>query len=265
MRSHRIPLTVLSALICLTAPYELVYAQPPVPPSWSLLEDADQDGIKDLDEILYGMNPLDSSDGLSDEDGDGLSLAWEYYLGTNPTQKDTDADGISDSDEVLIYGTNPLDGLSISSRQSTEQLLSPISATQVLTSSVTSLYPYITNGDFNVETSFAFRDSWEGPVDYKGGAFKAGRGSIDGWSAYFGSTMEAWQAEGKTFVELNGDENNYGVKQRIDNVKAGSYLLAWSQLARKNTKANRQKDFCRINNINPKNPSEVEFEILPPN
>lgn len=44
-----------------------------------------------------------------DSDGDGLTDSEEIDLyGTDPTNPDTDGDGLSDGDEVLIDGTNPL-------------------------------------------------------------------------------------------------------------------------------------------------------------
>lgn len=44
-----------------------------------------------------------------DTDEDGLSDSRELELGTDPRNRDTDADELSDGDEVLKYGTNPLD------------------------------------------------------------------------------------------------------------------------------------------------------------
>ena len=44
----------------------------------------------------------------SDPDGDGLSNDEEAALGTDPDNPDTDADGLSDGDEVHTSGTNPL-------------------------------------------------------------------------------------------------------------------------------------------------------------
>ncbi|HLV34813.1 MAG TPA: protein kinase [Spirillospora sp.] len=43
-----------------------------------------------------------------DSDGDGLTDERERQLGTNPFSPDTDDDGLTDGDEVLIWGTNPL-------------------------------------------------------------------------------------------------------------------------------------------------------------
>ena len=43
-----------------------------------------------------------------DADGDGLTFAQETALGTDPRYSDTDADGLSDADEVNVYLTNPL-------------------------------------------------------------------------------------------------------------------------------------------------------------
>jgi len=43
-----------------------------------------------------------------DADQDGLADQREVELGTDPQNKDTDADTVSDGDEVLVYSTNPL-------------------------------------------------------------------------------------------------------------------------------------------------------------
>ena len=233
-----IHLTALGILIFMAVLAEVSNAQPPAPPSWSYLEDADQDGMKDINEILCGLDPLDPTDGLSDEDGDGLSLAWEYYLGTNPSLADTDGDGWSNSDEVLLYGTDPLNPLSLPQRLSSPRGPSKSDVSSAVAPPPPVLPPSITNGGFNVSTSFPFHQSWNGAKDYKGGGFEAGEGAIEGWSAYFGSTIEAWRAEGKTFVELNGDTANYGIQQPIANAKPGSYVLVWDQLARNTPKAN---------------------------
>ncbi|MDO8499297.1 MAG: hypothetical protein Q7S66_01405 [bacterium] len=52
------------------------------------------------DQILFG-EPIDS-------DSDGLDDVREKQLGTDPNNSDTDKDGLSDGDEVLIWRTNPL-------------------------------------------------------------------------------------------------------------------------------------------------------------
>jgi hypothetical protein len=43
----------------------------------------------------------------SDDDGDGLTNAEEQALGTLPGNPDTDADGLTDEEEVNTYGTDP--------------------------------------------------------------------------------------------------------------------------------------------------------------
>ncbi len=50
-----------------------------------------------------------ASASVVDTDEDGLSDSRELELGTDPRNRDTDADELSDGDEVLKYGTNPLD------------------------------------------------------------------------------------------------------------------------------------------------------------
>ena len=70
--------------------------------------DTDDDGLKDGDELLLGLNAIDPSDGLADVDADGLSFAMEYYLGTLPNNSDTDGDLLPDGWEVA-HGFDPLD------------------------------------------------------------------------------------------------------------------------------------------------------------
>ncbi len=55
--------------------------------------DSDENGVSDADE---------------DFDGDGLTNIEEYLLNTNPYDKDTDGDLLSDTDEINKYKTDPL-------------------------------------------------------------------------------------------------------------------------------------------------------------
>lgn len=60
------------------------------------------------DAVAYdslGYYPIGTS---RDSDGDGLTDAEELALGTHPFRYDTDFDGLSDYDEVRVYGTDPL-------------------------------------------------------------------------------------------------------------------------------------------------------------
>lgn len=70
--------------------------------------DEDQDGMYDNWEVVYGLDPTDPSDASTDPDGDLLSAAEEFFLGTEEGNPDTDADGIQDGDEFAM-GLNPLD------------------------------------------------------------------------------------------------------------------------------------------------------------
>ncbi len=66
--------------------------------------DSDKDGLDDVREQEMGTDPQ-----KPDTDGDGLSDNDEVVVyKTNPLQADTDSDGLSDGDEVLIWHSNPL-------------------------------------------------------------------------------------------------------------------------------------------------------------
>lgn len=66
--------------------------------------DSDKDGLDDVREKEIGTDPRNL-----DTDGDGLSDGDEVIIyKTDPLKADTDGDGLSDGDEVLIWRTNPL-------------------------------------------------------------------------------------------------------------------------------------------------------------
>ncbi|NND54026.1 MAG: hypothetical protein HKN56_03520 [Gammaproteobacteria bacterium] len=71
--------------------------------------DTDLDGIDDDVEIANGLNPNDPADALQDADADGLTNLDEFLRGTGINEPDSDSDGLDDGDEVNIYGTDPLD------------------------------------------------------------------------------------------------------------------------------------------------------------
>ena len=77
---------------------------------FDLSVDADGNGIPDWWERLHGIFDPDPPGGVPDpardSDGDGLSDAREYALGTNPVSGDTDEDDLPDAEEVA-QGTDP--------------------------------------------------------------------------------------------------------------------------------------------------------------
>ena len=79
--------------------------------------DGDGDGMTDVFEQSYDLNPGSSGDAVQDADGDGLTNLEEFNQMTDPKDPDTDGDGLGDSAE-LMHDTDPLladtdeDGLS---------------------------------------------------------------------------------------------------------------------------------------------------------
>jgi len=102
--------------------------------------DSDGDGIMDGTEINIGTDPKDSKSvasdsndnnvdddwekenldydttvqtpGVTDSDNDGISDTLEYQYGTDPKNRDTDGDGLTDGEEVNTFLTNPNDSKS---------------------------------------------------------------------------------------------------------------------------------------------------------
>lgn len=68
--------------------------------TYPLIADSDNDSMPDDWELMFGLDPLDASDGYSgDADNDGVSNINEYKLGFAPNDPDSDNDGVSDSQE----------------------------------------------------------------------------------------------------------------------------------------------------------------------
>jgi hypothetical protein len=65
-------------------------------------------GIPDSWAIANGLDPTDPAMPFEDPDHDGLTNLQEFQLGTDPNNPDTDGDGLTDGQEVLVYHTNPL-------------------------------------------------------------------------------------------------------------------------------------------------------------
>jgi C1A family cysteine protease len=69
--------------------------------------DADDDGMPNYFELIYGFDSTNPDDAQGDADEDGLSNLSEYEAGTNPVHPDSDGDCRTDGDEV-DQGSDPL-------------------------------------------------------------------------------------------------------------------------------------------------------------
>ncbi len=79
------------------------------------ISDSDEDGLTDYQEVYFTDTDPTVYDSVTegicdadiDSDGDGLSNIFELENEINPLLDDTDDDGLSDYDEIYVYGTNP--------------------------------------------------------------------------------------------------------------------------------------------------------------
>jgi len=73
-----------------------------------ILAEATHGGIPDSWAIAHGLDPNDPAMPFEDPDQDGLTNLQEFQNGTDPHNPDTDGDGLTDGQEVLMYHTSPL-------------------------------------------------------------------------------------------------------------------------------------------------------------
>jgi hypothetical protein len=100
------PVDAAPTAVAPTAVPEQVVEPTPVPTTASVVSsesgDIDGDGLSDVDEAAYGSDPLNR-----DYDADGLLDGEEVYVhGTDPLNNDSDGDGLLDGEEVNQFGTS---------------------------------------------------------------------------------------------------------------------------------------------------------------
>ena len=72
-----------------------------------VLDGAVHGGIPDSWAIEHGLDPTDPAMPFEDPDHDGLTNLQEFQNGSDPHNPDTDGDGLTDGQEVLVYHTSP--------------------------------------------------------------------------------------------------------------------------------------------------------------
>jgi pimeloyl-ACP methyl ester carboxylesterase len=180
--------------------------------SENLIRDKDGDRISDAVEISLGLNPLDKTDGVSDADFDGLSLADEINAGTNPNKVDSDDDGISDFDELENAPTAPssLARIPQINRPTPPPALSqkPRAAKNWMVNSKITLPAKLKQAN---QAQFGNQVAqW---VDLP---------SLNGWEPSRGTSLQVWQLDNNEFLCIGN-----GIKQPLKNLGNGSYILKW--------------------------------------
>jgi hypothetical protein len=229
-------LFLLSSLLVTTLPSANAALPPsegPVDRPTPTLLDTDGDGLDDATESRLGLNPMDPDDGLADLDKDGLSFAEEWKAGTNPNKADTDGDGIDDLNEIL-RGTDPTDP------NDPPRLTATPTPAPRATAARRAPLNLLLNGDFG--SPLSLRRTAGAGNGYFGGAFRwdyLAAGKVAGWSAYTGTHIEVWSAQGNQFIELDASKGHFGIKQRITTLQAGGYVLHWKQCGRGSPQAGK--------------------------
>lgn len=100
------PVDAAPTAVAPTPAPEQVVEPAPVPTTAPVVSsesgDIDGDGLSDVDEAAYGSDPLNR-----DYDADGLLDGEEVYIyGTDPLNNDSDGDGLLDGEEVNQFGTS---------------------------------------------------------------------------------------------------------------------------------------------------------------
>lgn len=130
-------------------------------------QDADEDGILNVDEEAFGTSPR-----KTDTDGDQIDDFDEIYTyHTDPAGLDSDGDGVGDGKELLVYGTNPtiadsdMDGFSDGFEVSTGFDPTLDSSTpdlfSVIKSAVELQFYSTTNMSYRIEATDSLSNPWE--------------------------------------------------------------------------------------------------------
>jgi len=205
-------------------------------PAW---RDTDGDGVPDQVEVMWGLNPYEPTDGLSDEDEDGLTWAEEWAQGTQVKKSDTDGDGVNDGDEVKVWGTNPL--IRNAKTDFTPKMSfgvagpprAPLSAASGRT-----FTPSWVSGD------------WNGSNLVPVGDWTLERGKMKdyaGWMPKHGRYLKIWREGQREVVELDArGGDSFGMMRAYPNPRAGSYILLWEDSVRAGVSAQSARYQVRV-------------------
>ena len=176
----------------------------------NLQRDSDGDKISDAVEISLGLNPLDKTDGISDTDQDGLSLADEINAGTNPNKADTDDDGINDFDE---WDNTSIVPSSVLKTQQTNRPTPPLSQHLKVAKN------FVVNSKLNLPSKL--KQANQAKLGEQIAQWTE-LPSLNGWEPCRGASLQVWQLNNNQFLSIGN-----GIKQPLKNLRSGSYILKW--------------------------------------
>lgn len=166
----------------------------------NLQRDLDGDKISDAVEISLGLNPLDKSDGLSDDDEDGINLAEEI---------NAEASNDTISDNLVAEPKYRVQVIKINRPEPPPTLTQKIKAAK----------NFVVNSKLSSAIKFKQADQIKFGEDV---AQWNEVSSLNGWEPIRGTNLQVWQIDNNQFLRIG-----QGIKQPLKKAVSGNYILKW--------------------------------------
>ncbi len=196
-----------------------------------LIADTDEDGMPDGYETAFGLDPENAGDAASDNDMDGMVAIDEFNNFTDPTNPDSDGDGLLDGAEFNDLGTNPTkadtDGDGVSDGGEINSGLDPLDGTDV------GVDLLLSDGENRSMSPHAYQDGagnlhvvYSAEVEpmmpaNRGGSFRQIFYTLRGGD---GSVLIA-----PTMISEAGQGDDYNLRSQVAATDAGTVYVTWQQ------------------------------------